>query len=159
MPTGPGPRATVVGAALAAIVVCAAIAAGPARAASADPATLGALQGVAPPGPALQGDPVKGKELYSRCVACHALAYDRTGPRHCGLLGRRAGAIADFTYSKAMKDSGIVWTRATLDAFLANPMKSLPGTFMGYAGVTDRQERADLVAYLAQASVAEECRK
>lgn len=103
------------------------------------------------------GDPASGKALYSRCGACHALTYDRTGPRHCGLIGRRAGALAGFVYSEAMKQSGIVWTTATLDMFLANPMKAVPGTAMGYAGVADRQERADLVAYLVQASASTGC--
>ena len=111
----------------------------------------------APAGAATTGDPDKGEALYSRCIACHALAYDRTGPRHCGLLGRRAGSVAGFEYSKAMKGSAIVWTTATLNTFLANPMKSMPGTAMGYAGVTDPQERADLVAYLAQASGSAAC--
>jgi len=45
------------------------------------------------------GDPQRGKEIYARCLACHALAYDRVGPRHCGLLGRRAGSVPGFAYS------------------------------------------------------------
>ncbi|HEX7417437.1 MAG TPA: hypothetical protein VF315_05210, partial [Steroidobacteraceae bacterium] len=44
------------------------------------------------------GDPKAGQEIYARCIACHALAYDRTGPRHCGLLGRRAGSVKGFGY-------------------------------------------------------------
>lgn len=105
------------------------------------------------------GDPAVGEQLYSRCVACHALTYDRTGPRHCGLLGRRAGAVEGFTYSPAMKDSTVVWTAANLDRFIANPMKAIPGTAMGYAGVTDPRERADLIAYLAQAGESAQCRR
>ncbi|HZP93768.1 MAG TPA: cytochrome c family protein [Burkholderiales bacterium] len=98
------------------------------------------------------GDPKKGEEIYSRCIACHALAYDRTGPHHCGLIGRKAGSVPGFAYSPAMKRSGIVWTESTLDRFLANPMKMVPGTAMGYAGIADRQERADLIAYLERAA-------
>jgi cytochrome c len=104
------------------------------------------------------GDAERGKAVYSRCIACHALAYDRTGPRHCGLLGRRAGSVPGYPYSAAMKRSGIVWTTATLDAFLADPMKTVPGTSMGYAGVKDLRDRTDLVSYLARASDAAECR-
>lgn len=104
------------------------------------------------------GDPDHGKTIYARCAACHSLTTDRTGPRHCGLLGRRAGTVAGFGYSGPMKNSGIVWTAATLDSFLADPMKSVPGTAMGYAGVSDAQERADLVAYLVRASTSGECR-
>lgn len=99
-----------------------------------------------------------GERVYARCAACHALAYDRVGPRHCGLLGRRAGTVAGFAYSPAMKNSGLTWDEKTLDRFLAQPMKALPGTTMTYDGVPDPQERRDLIAYLKQASDAPECR-
>ena len=105
------------------------------------------------------GDARSGEAIYSRCLACHALAYDRTGPRHCGLFGRRAGSVAAFEYSAAMRRSKIVWSEKTLDRFLANPLKAVPGTSMGYAGVTDRQERADLIAYLKQAGASPQCAK
>ena len=108
---------------------------------------------------AARADPKAGEAIYARCLACHALAYDRTGPRHCGLFGRRAGSVKDFPYSDAMKRSKIVWSEKTLDRFLANPLKAVPGTAMGYAGVTDRKERADLIAYLEQANASPECRK
>ena len=108
---------------------------------------------------AARGDPKAGEAIYARCLACHALAYDRTGPRHCGLFGRRAGSVKDFPYSDAMRRSKIVWSEKTLDRFLANPLKAVPGTAMGYAGVTDRKERADLIAYLEQANASPECRK
>jgi len=105
------------------------------------------------------GDPKAGEAIYSRCLACHALAYDRTGPRHCGLFGRRAGSVRGFAYSEAMKRSNIVWNAKTLDRFLANPLKAVPGTSMGYAGIADRRERADLIAYLEQANRTEPCAK
>ncbi len=105
------------------------------------------------------GDPKAGEAIYSRCLACHALAYDRTGPRHCGLFGRRAGGVRGFAYSEAMKRSNIVWNAKTLDRFLANPLKAVPGTSMGYAGIADRRERADLIAYLEQANRTEPCAK
>ncbi|MBX3613983.1 MAG: cytochrome c family protein [Burkholderiaceae bacterium] len=92
--------------------------------------------------------------MYGRCLACHALQYDRTGPRHCGLFGRKAGGVPGFDYSEAMKRSGIVWNAATLDRFLANPLGTVPGTTMGYAGIADARERADLIAYLGQAKCA-----
>jgi cytochrome c len=102
------------------------------------------------------GDPGRGAAVYERCLACHSLERNRTGPKHCGLLGRKAGGVADFSYSKALKDSGIVWDAASLDRFLENPFKAVPGTRMGYAGVKDPQERADLVAFLAAAGACEE---
>jgi cytochrome c len=94
------------------------------------------------------GDPARGEQLYARCAACHALAYDRVGPRHCGVLGRRAGAVPGFEYSPAMKRSRLVWNDKTLDRFLADPLNTVPGTTMTYAGVQDPGERADLIAYL-----------
>ena len=97
------------------------------------------------------GDPKAGEALYVRCQACHALAYDRVGPRHCGILGRRAGSVPGFDYSEPMKQSGIVWNAKTLDRFIAAPLKTVPGTTMTYAGVAKAKERADLIAYLAQA--------
>lgn len=101
------------------------------------------------------GDPVPGARIYERCIACHAIDRDRTGPRHAGLLGRPAGAIENFPYSAAMKKAGaagLVWSDESLDKFLESPTKFLPGTRMGYAGVKDDQERADLIAYLRLAT-------
>jgi len=105
------------------------------------------------------GDVRAGEAVYSRCLACHALAYDRTGPRHCGLFGRRAGSVKGFPYSEAMKRSNIIWNEKTLDLFLANPTKMVPGTAMGYAGIPDKKERADLIAYLKHANESAECGK
>jgi len=103
------------------------------------------------------GDPQAGAAIYERCAACHALAYDRTGPRHCGLFGRRAGSVSGFAYSPAMKRSGITWNARSLDRFLASPLTAVPGTAMGYAGIADPQERADLIAWLRQANASAAC--
>jgi cytochrome c len=104
------------------------------------------------------GDPSAGAVVYERCAACHSLAYDRAGPHHCGLLGRRAGSVEGYSYSDAMKASSIVWTESTLDRFLADPLRTVPGTSMGYSGIADPKERADLIAYLESAGQSEECR-
>jgi cytochrome c len=98
------------------------------------------------------GDPAAGEALYSRCLGCHALEYNRTGPKHCGLIGRRAGSTPGYDYSPAMKKSGIVWSEKTLDRFLADPPMTVPGTTMTYAGVPEAKERADLIAYLEKQS-------
>jgi cytochrome c len=98
-----------------------------------------------------------GQSVYARCAACHSFNFDRTGPRHCDLFGRRAGSVASFEYSKAMKNSKIVWSAKTLDRFLANPTKAVPGTSMTYAGVPDKAERAALIAYLKAANGGPEC--
>lgn len=93
----------------------------------------------------------RGARVYERCIACHSLDHDRTGPRHCGLIGRKAGSVRDFEYSEAMRKSGLVWNKRTLDRFLAAPTEVVPGTSMGYAGIPDARERADLIAWLAAA--------
>lgn len=99
----------------------------------------------------------RGEEVYVRCAACHAMANDRVGPRHCGLIGRRAGSVPGFSYSSAMKNSKLVWDEKTLDRFLAKPMAVVPGTSMTYDGVPDARDRADLIAYLRQAGSGAEC--
>lgn len=109
----------------------------------------------APAGP----DIVRGEQLYARCAACHALAYDRVGPRHCGLLGRRAGTVPGFDYSAAMRQSGIVWNEKTLDHFLRKPLAMVPGSTMTYDGVADAGERNDLIAYIKAANSRAECKK
>ena len=99
-----------------------------------------------------------GESVYARCQGCHALAYDRTGPRHCGLLGRRAGSVAGFAYSAPMKASDIIWNARNLDRFLKNPGRMVPGTTMGYAGVPDPADRSALIAYLKSANESPECK-
>ena len=101
-------------------------------------------------GAALAGE--NGASVYSRCLACHALERDVVGPRHCGLFGRRAGSVPGYDYSPAMKNSKIVWDEKTLDRFLADPMKTVPGTSMVYDGVSDARERAELIAWLKRAT-------
>jgi cytochrome c len=98
------------------------------------------------------GDPAKGEALYARCQGCHSIERNRVGPMHRGLFGRQAGSVDGFSYSAAMKDSGILWNETTLDAFLTAPRKLVPGTRMTYAGIADAQERADLIAWLKQAT-------
>lgn len=100
------------------------------------------------------GDAVRGEKIYDRCIGCHSLDRDRTGPRHDGLIGRRVGAVPGFPYSAAMRKAGaggMTWDEETLDRFLENPTKAMPGTRMGYAGIKNAQERADLIAFLRKA--------
>ena len=104
------------------------------------------------PALAAGGNPERGEEIYSRCMACHTLAQNRVGPRHCGLFGRKAGSVPNYPYSPAMKKYGVTWNEETLDRFIENPLQTVPGTKMGYAGVKDPQERADLIAYLKKAT-------
>jgi cytochrome c len=102
-------------------------------------------------------DPARGERIYERCTACHTLAFDRVGPRHCGLFGRLAGSVAGFEYSQAMKQSKIRWDERTLDRFLASPLAMVPGTSMTYDGIADPGERADLIAFLKRADESAAC--
>jgi len=100
------------------------------------------------------GDPTRGEQIYHRCQGCHSIDANRVGPRHAGLFGRHAGSLDDYNYSDAMRASGVVWNETTLDQFLTAPRKFIPGTKMPFAGIPDAQERADLIAYLKQATAA-----
>lgn len=94
------------------------------------------------------GDAAHGEELYnSRCVACHSPDANRVGPRHRGVVGRTAGSLPDFNYSKAVKNSGVVWSEETLDKWLTNPQAFIPGQRMNFK-VADPTDRADIIAYL-----------
>jgi cytochrome c len=112
------------------------------------------LAGAGPPDPS---EIAAGQEIYERCAACHSLDRDRVGPRHCGVFGRRAGSVPGFAYSESMRASGIVWSRQTLDAFLADPLGTVPGTLMTYAGIQDSKERDQLLAFLEVATRAPQC--
>ena len=92
-----------------------------------------------------------GKVLFSRCAACHRAdkgGPSGLGPNLHGVVGRKAGSKKDFSYSAAMKNSGIVWTNQKLDAYIAHPADVVPGNRMAIAGVPDAKQRADLIAWL-----------
>jgi cytochrome c len=94
------------------------------------------------------GDAAHGKEIYeSRCFACHSVDANRVGPMHMGVFGRKAGSIADYDYSKAVKKSKVVWNDKTLDRWLTDPEKLIPGQKMGFQ-VSEAKDRADIIAYL-----------
>lgn len=94
------------------------------------------------------GDVKHGQELYSsRCFACHSVDANRVGPLHRGVFGRKAGGVAGYDYSPALKKSTVIWNDKTLDQWLADPEKLIPGQKMGYS-VMEAKDRADLIAYL-----------
>jgi cytochrome c len=99
---------------------------------------------------AFAADAENGKSVFKKCKACHAIdGKNKVGPHLDGVLGRKAGAVDGFNYSKAMKNSGKTWDEATLDAYLKDPKGFVPGNKMVFVGVKDDADRADLVAYLA----------
>lgn len=98
---------------------------------------------------AVQGDAAAGMRLYQSCMGCHSLDENEIGPRHRGVVGRRAGSVLGYAYSPALRGSGIVWTAQNLDRWLAGPQKFVPGAKM-YFSVAKPKDRADIIAYLAQ---------
>jgi cytochrome c len=101
------------------------------------------------------GDKERGARAFGACAACHTLEPGRhlTGPSLAGLWGRKAGTAQGFPrFSAALRRAGIVWDERSLDAWLANPEKAVPGNFMLFGGIADAKVRADLVAYLRAAS-------
>ncbi|MGD9538322.1 MAG: cytochrome c family protein [Alphaproteobacteria bacterium] len=110
-------------------------------------AGLGAALGTVASAENLRGDPARGAKVYERCEGCHSLDANRVGPLHRSVVGRKAGTVPGYGYSPALAGSGIVWDETTLDAWLANPAKLVPGTKMGFR-LKDAQDRADVIAFL-----------
>ena len=96
------------------------------------------------------GDAERGQKKFEECQACHSLDRnaESVGPSLYGVFGRKAGTLADFRYSPAMKRSGIAWSSEGVDAFIVDPQKVVPANRMPYAGMADAGDRADLIAYL-----------
>lgn len=93
-----------------------------------------------------------GQAAFLQCGACHALTPEsgaKVGPSLAGVVGRKAGSLADYQYTGAMAGSGITWTPDELDAFIAAPSTKVPGTKMVFAGVANADKRKALIAYLA----------
>jgi cytochrome c len=98
------------------------------------------------------GDAGKGKTVFQRCAICHRDTKDGgngLGPNLFGVVGRKAGTVAGFNYSAAMKNSGITWSTDKLNAYIEHPSAVVPGNHMAFAGISDAGQRADVVAYLA----------
>jgi cytochrome c len=113
------------------------------------------LTAASAPGFAQTGDQSRGERVYRACAACHSLGADRnmTGPSLAELWNRKAGSLPSFSrYSSALKSSGITWDDGTLDAYVADPQHFIPGNTMTFAGIKDARQRADLLAFLKDAT-------
>jgi cytochrome c len=96
-------------------------------------------------------DAARGELLGFACAACHRFRAEQgtlIGPPLQGVFGRVAGSVPEFTYSPALKDSGLVWTPRSLEAWLANPSGFVEGTTMAFTGYRSAEDRRDLIAYL-----------
>ena len=99
-------------------------------------------------------DLANGEKMFKKCKTCHSLeeGKKKVGPHLFGLFGRTAGSVEGYKYSKAMKESGIVWDEDTLDAYLTKPKDLVPKTKMNFPGFKDEQDRIDIIAYLKEAT-------
>jgi cytochrome c len=117
-------------------------------------AVIGILA-ISEPATAETGDPGRGAGLFRACGACHALQPNKnmTGPSLADLWNRKAGGLSSFQrYSPALKSSGVVWDDQTLDAWLNDPAHFIPGNTMTFPGIRDTQQRADMLAFLKEAT-------
>lgn len=87
---------------------------------------------------------------FAICTGCHAVTAGQNGigPSLLGVVGRKAGSLAGYDYSAALRKSGIVWTPQTLNTWLSGPMDMVPGTKMSFGGYADPKQRQAVIAYL-----------
>lgn len=100
------------------------------------------------------GDAAVGEKVFKKCAACHSAteAKNKIGPHLVGAIGRAAGSVEDFKYSKALTEAaagGLVWTPEKMAEYLKKPSAMIKGTKMSFPGLRKDQEIADLLAYLA----------
>lgn len=104
-----------------------------------------------PPLPAeAQGDATEGAKAYRKCAVCHDIrpGKSKIGPSMHGVFGRKAAGAPNFRFSPALEKAEFVWNEETLDRYLENPRKMVPGTRMAFAGLRSKKEREDVIAYL-----------
>lgn len=87
---------------------------------------------------------------FAQCVSCHAVEPGKhgVGPSLAGVYGTKSGEIAGYAFSEPMKQAGLTWDDATLDAYLTNPAKVVPGTKMTYPGMADAAKRKEVIEYM-----------
>lgn len=105
---------------------------------------------------AVEGDVVHGRQVFKKCQACHSMQPGKNllGPSLAGIVGTKAGEVANYSFSTAMKQSGITWTPEKLDAYLADPQKVVPGNKMPFPGLKTDSDRTDVIAFLASSAEA-----
>lgn len=107
----------------------------------------------APAARAQDCDTARGERVFANCAICHsrqAKAPSPAGPNLHGVVGRKAGTLAGFKYSRALREFAKPWTAEALDRFLASPQSAVPGTAMPFAGLRNADDRAAVICLLAK---------
>ena len=97
----------------------------------------------------------EGEKVFKKCAACHSIAEggkNKIGPALWGVLGRQAGSLPDYKYSKAMAAHGKKWSFEEMNGFLIKPKEWIKGTKMSFAGLKNAKDRAAIILYLNENS-------
>jgi cytochrome c len=95
------------------------------------------------------GDAAAGRQIFVRCTGCHSTTRgeNKIGPSLAGVLGRKSGTEAGYSYSAALKAANITWDEHSLDQFLTNPGADVHGTKM-FISIPNEADRQNVIAYL-----------
>ena len=104
------------------------------------------------PKPVVQSNDL-GKKVFKKCKSCHSFTKNKLGPSLGNIIDQKAGAVEGFKYSKAMKNSEVVWNDCSLDSFLKKPRKYIKGTKMRFSGIKKESHRKALIEYLKENQV------
>jgi cytochrome c len=97
------------------------------------------------------GNAAKGEKVFNKCKACHTVEQggkNKNGPNLFGVVGKKAGSVEGYNYSKAMKNADLTWDEANLDEYLKKPKAFVKGTKMSFVGLKKKKDRENLIAYL-----------
>lgn len=87
--------------------------------------------------------------VFAQCSVCHSIdGSNGVGPTLKGIVGRKAGSLPGFRFSRGMRAASLTWDASSLDRYLTDPQGLIPGNVMPFAGVLDAPARAELIAYL-----------
>jgi cytochrome c len=124
------------------------------QAPAAQPAATTTQTAASTPTPTVEPSAEIGKMIFRRCTSCHTIeagGSNGIGPNLHGVVGRPVASVAGFSYSNAMRAKGGIWDEATLEHYLEQPMKAIPGTRMAFAGIIDAADRKSIYLYLKSA--------
>ena len=99
---------------------------------------------------AIAEEEIQGEKVFKRCKACHSLTKNKMGPALGDIFDKKVGSVEGYKYSKAMRNSDIIWTDCSLDEFLTKPRKYIKGTKMRFSGIKKKSHRDAIIKYLKE---------